>query len=253
MIEFIVAGWMSMAGVQGGAGTATPPGLAPIGRARFEAEIRTLPGAALFDAIERNYPDEYRALIDTMYRQSAAHPGDPELSKTLRTRSIIQFYKRRTGGLANAPAPALNRINARQLALIRALARDDVALCAEFATTAFIGKFDLPASYQPRASALGILMVEAAKLGESQAQDPNRKALAEEDGSRWYESLLRIEPSREVEAAIAGEDSEGIGTPEMQCRIGLALYAAIEKLAPEQAANVAAYFLAQTLAELAAE
>jgi len=226
---------------------------AAAGAPAFEAGIARPAGDAVFRAIALHYPNEYRALADSLDRQAAAHPGDADALNAFRRRALARFYKGRLDDLMNAPASALNAINTRQLALARSLARDDAALCAEYATTGFIGRFDLPAAYQGRASALGALMIEAAKLGAGRPRDPRRRTLNGEDAASWYASLLLVEPSKEVQAAVAGDDAAKVETAEMQCRVGVATYAAIDRLTPEQAANIAAFFLAQSFADLGAD
>jgi hypothetical protein len=242
MFELFAAGLL-------GLGVPPAAGATPLADAEFEADIRALPGGELFRAIERHYPGEYAQLVAALHRDDGAH-GEAQRLGALKAR-MIEFYGRRSEGLANAPGPFLQRINARQLALIRELARDDVALCAEFAATALIGRFDLPAAYQPRVSALGALMVEASRLGEVLPPDPARATLSDADAGRWYESLLQVGSPDDI--PVAAGDADPAGPLEMQCRVGVALYAAIDKLAPEQAANVAAFFLTQTLAEAGAQ
>jgi hypothetical protein len=222
-------------------------------RPAFETELKFSAGGEVFRAIEARYPDDYRMLIDQIYRDAAAHPGDRAALAASGKRLLGAFYRRRAQGLANAPAPLLNAINARQLALIRRIAREDEKLCADFASSLFIGRFDLPASYQQEASALAAAIVEAAKAGETAPPDPRRKGLADDAASAWYAQLLRDEPSGGIRTAIAADGGEPTGTPEMQCRVGAAIYASIDKLAPEQAADVAAFFLAQTLTDAGAD
>jgi hypothetical protein len=131
-----------------------------------------------------------------------------------------------------------------QLALIRRLAREDVALCADFAASAFAGRLDLPAAYQADASALGALIVEASRLGETRPRDGDTEALTEGDAFIWYSQLLREEPSTELDIADArpGEESR-----ELECRVGLASLNAVSKLPADQAASVGASLLSQIL------
>lgn len=216
-------------------------------RAGFEDELKFSAEGEMLRAIERYYPAEYRVLIDGIYAAGARLPANAPARAATRKRMLGAFYKRRVAGLANAPAPLLNEINARQLALIRRLAREDPRLCAEFATTLFIGGSDLPSSYESEASVLLAAIVEAAKAGEAAPPDPRRKGLADEDAGPFYAQLLQIEPSGQIQAALAADAGDAGGTPEMQCRVGTAVIASIDKMLPEQAANVAAYFLTQTL------
>lgn len=220
---------------------------APKDRVAFEDELKFSPEGEMLRAIERFYPAEYRALIDGIYTAGARLPANAPARAATRRRILDAFYKRRVAGLANAPGPLLNAINARQLALIKRLAREDPKLCAEFATTLFIGGSNLPSSVESEASALLAAIVEAAKAGEAAPPDPRRKSLADEDAGPFYAQLLQVEPSGQIMAALAADGGEAGGTPEMQCRVGTAVIASIDKMLPEQAANVAAYFLTQTL------
>src|SRR5688572_8310125 len=191
MFAFAAAGLILLSGAaesdQGRPEAAAPTSRSEAGQREGEAE--------LFDAIQRHYPEEYRALREALDRQNAAHPADGPAQAALRSRLLAAFYRRRADGLANAPAPLLNGINARQLTLIRMLASDDASLCAEFATTLFIGRFDLPAFYQGRATALAVSILEAAKVGEAMPPNLQRKGLGGGDAALWYEQLLLVEPS----------------------------------------------------------
>ena len=216
-------------------------------RGAFEDELKFSPEGETLRAIERYYPAEYRGLIDAIYGDALSHPQDQTARAAAGKRLLEGFYKRRLADLANAPAPLLNAINGRQLALARRLARDDEKLCADFASRLFVGRSDLPVTYQSESSALLAAIVEAAKAGEGQAPDPRRQSLSIEDAAAFYEQLLLVEPTGQVQAAIANESGEPGGTAELQCRIGTAVYASIEKLPSDQAANVTAYFRIQAI------
>ena len=219
--------------------TAAPP------QSAVSADSAVGHAGELLPAIELHYPDEYRRLIDALGRDPA---GGDAAAENERVRLMADFFQGRAAGLRNAPPDLLVRLNAMQLALIRRLAREDVGLCADFATTAFVGRLDLPDAYQRDASSLGALIIEAAKLGEGRAGEEQGGALAENDAFIWYSQLLREEPSTEfnVAATRAGAEAEG---DELECRVGLASLGALARLPPEQAANVGASLLAQILAE----
>lgn len=262
MFSFFMPLWIMLAGAaadglprldETGTASAEASRLPPAGQSQFKAEPRGTPEQDVVRAIEHHYPGELRMLIEALQDEAAAHPGDSDSREKLQTRAIASFYKSKAAQIANAPAAMLNDINRRQLALIRLLAGDDPALCAEFATTAFVGRFDLPAWYQERASALGVLMIEASKAGEMRPADPERGRLTEGDAALWYEELLRTEPGDSAPGPTEIVGGDTTGTPEMQCRVGVATYAAIDKIAPDQAANVAAFLLSQTLGGLETE
>ncbi|HMJ93653.1 MAG TPA: hypothetical protein VK472_06105 [Allosphingosinicella sp.] len=206
-------------------------------------------GREVMNAVQRHYPADYARIMEALGRHAAEHPEDVAGRAALGRRLLLDFFKLRARGLANAPAPLVNDIVGRHLLLLRLLARDDTALCADLATNLLIGRFDLPAFYQDRATSLSVSIVEAAKEGEKLPRDPARAGLATDDSTRWYEELLRVEPSSDIQAAIAADSAAASGSPEMQCRVSAAIFGATERLSPEQAANVGAFFLAQTLAE----
>src|SRR5688572_6719654 len=202
------------------------------------------PAGELFRAIELHYPDEYRRLIDAPGRDAV----DAAAAEGPRIRPMAGFFQRRAAGIRNAPPDLLLRLNAMQLAMIRRLAREDVALCADFATSAFVGRLDLPDAWQREASSLGALIVEASKIGESRPREGRTGTLAEDDAFIWYSQLLREEPSTDFDVAAAGADEQSQGH-ELECRVGLASLASLARLPPEQAANVGASLLADILAE----
>ena len=209
-------------------------------------------GRELMNAVQQNYPEDHARIVEALRRHAAEHPDDIAGRAAYARQMLLDFFRQRSDGLANAPPSLVNEIVARHVLLLRLLAKDDVPLCADLATSLLIGRFDLPAFYQDRATSLSILIVEAAKEGEKRPRDPARSGLAAEDATRWYEELLRVEPSSDIQAAIAA-DSAADSSPEMQCRVGAAIFGAMENLAPEQGANVGAFFLAQTLGEAGRE
>ena len=203
----------------------------------------------VMDAIQLNHPDAHARIRDAIGRYSSERPDDSSGRSALTRQMLLEYFRSRAEGLANAPPSLIAEIVARHRMLLRLLAKDDAALCADLANNFLIGRFDLPAFYQDRATSLAALIVEAAAEGEKRPKDPARSALAAEDLTRWYEELLRVEPASDIQAAIAADSAATSNSPEMQCRVGAAIYGAMENLPPETAANVGAFFLAQDLAE----
>ncbi len=238
MIGMIAAALMLTAGV-----TEAPAGSGQSGDA-----LRTASAGPVLRAIETYYPNEYLRLVESLRGQSGAADQNAQ-----RARLLVEFFKRRGDELGNAPASTLKSINDRQLALIRRLARDDAGLCAEFASTFFIGRPVVPSAYEQQAAELGALLVEAAKQGGAQPRDPVRTTIDEGDAATWYEQLLQVEPENHIQVAKAREIDDSNGLSEMQCRVGVAVYAAIDKLPPDRAANIGSFLLKQTLADLGAD
>jgi hypothetical protein len=216
-------------------------------RGAFEDELKFSAEGGMFRAIELHYPAEYRGLIDAIYAGIATNPQDQSARASTSKRLLDAFFKRRVRDLGNAPSPLLYAINTRQLALARRLARDDPTSCAEFTANLFVGRSDLPPAYAAEAASLLGAIVEAAKAGESAPPDPRRQSFADEDSGPFYDQLLQAGPPGQMHAALAAKAGEPGGTPEMQCRVGVAIYASIEKLPIEHAGNAAAFFLTQAL------
>ena len=221
----------------------------PESRAQPSASDVLRGGRELMNAVQSNYPEEHARIMEALRRHTAEHPDDVAGRSSLARQMLLDFFRQRSDGLANAPPSLVNEIVARHRLLLRLLAKDDVPLCADLANNFLIGRFDLPAFYQDRATSLSTLIVEAAKEGEKMPRDPARSGLGSEDATRWYEELLRVEPASDIQAAIAADSAGASNSPDMQCRVGAAIYGAMENLPPENAANVGAYFLAQALAE----
>jgi hypothetical protein len=225
------------------------PGAADAPRPAASPEPAALdegPGGGVFRAMAVHYPDEYRTLLATL---SDPALGAAEADAT-RNRLLTQFFARRAPALVKAPVDMLVRINAQQLMLIRRLARTDVGLCAQFARTSVAGRLDPLPALQAQVSALGASIVEAAKQGETNPRAQQPGSMAQGDAFDWYSQMLLEEPSTDFKMTRngAGDDASGA---ELECRVGLATFGAIAKLPPEQAANVGASFLAQSLTEAA--
>ena len=108
----------------------------------------------------------------------------------------------------------------------------------------------MPSAYERQAAELGALLVEAAKQGGAQPRDPIRATIDESDAATWYEQLLQVEPENHIQVARSRESDDSSGISEMQCRVGVAVYAAIDKLPPDRAANIGSFLLKQALADL---
>ena len=222
---------------------------APALRAQPSAGDALRGGRELMSAIQLNYPEDHARIMEGLRRHASEHPDDQAGRAALARRMLLDFFRTRADGLANAPPSQVNEIVARHRLLLRLLAKDDAALCADLANNFLIGRFDLPAFYQDRATSLSVLIVEASREGEKLPRDPARTGLGAEDATRWYEELLRVEPASDIQAAIAADSAATSNSPEMQCRVGAAIFGAMENLPPENAANVGAFFLAQTLSD----
>jgi hypothetical protein len=228
------------------AGPDSPTGraeLAAMTVADLEKGLLSSPGAGTIAAVKANYPGEYPLLLQEMLGRIKASDGSFAASHLIGAEVMRAFMMRHGPELINAPSALLNRINARQLALMRGLAGGQVALCAEYATTGFTGRTPLPEPYLSQASALSVMFIEASRAGADRPREAGRGTLRDEDALAWYDSVHRIGTSQDVLDAMSKGESGPPPSQDVSCRMGIAVYAAIDTLPAEQAGRVAAFFL----------
>jgi hypothetical protein len=228
-------------------------GLAAMTVADLEKGMLRSEGAQLMLAVKANYPAEYPLLLEEILRRIKASDGSFAASHLIGAQVMRAFMKRHSPELINAPPEMLKRINARQLELIRGLARDHVALCAEYATTGFTGRTPLPQPYLSQAGALSVMFIEASKAGAGRPSETGRGTLAVQDAQAWVDAVRRIGTSQDVLDALGHAGDSPPPPQDVSCRIGVAVYAAIDALPVEQAGRIAAYFLQEGMKAQPAE
>src|SRR5688500_3625978 len=135
---------------------------------------------------------------------------------------------------------------------MRGMGRDQVAFCAEYATTGFTGRTPLPEPYLSQAGALSVLFIEASRAGADRPREADRGTLSNEDAMAWYLAVQKVGTAQDVHGAMAQEEYAPPPPHDVNCRMGIAVYAAIGALPPEQAARVGAYFLHEGMKSQAA-
>ena len=209
----------------------------------LERGMMSSPGAPTIAAVKKHFPAEYPALLEEMLARIKAGNGSFAAGHLVGAEVMRAFMLRHGPDLVNAPSALLNRINDRQLEMVRGMGRDQVSLCAEYATTGFTGRRALPEPYLSQAAALSVLIIEASRAGAGRAREPDRGALSNPDALAWFEALQRIGTPREVIDAMGRPEGSTSLSEDLNCRIGIAVYAAINALPSDQAARVSAYFL----------
>ena len=211
--------------------------------ADLERGLLSSPGGSTIVAVKKHYPAEYPALLGEMLARVKASDGSFAAAHLIGAEVMRAFMLRHGPEAVNAPPALLNRINGRQLEMMRGMGRDQVSLCAEYATTGFTGRRPLPEPYLSQAAALSVLLIEAARAGADRAREPGRGALTDADALAWYEAVQRIGTPQDVLEAMGRPEGSPPATEDLGCRTGIAVYAAIDALPSDQAARVVAYFL----------
>ena len=215
-------------------------------RALFEQGIAQSPGGPIFASIKVNFPADYARMIDEMIPRVQQNIDDHAALRQIGFEATQKLFLRKVPDLVNAPAATLLELNRRQLAFTRNLQGDDVRACAEYSMSGFGAETQLSAAREAELTAIGAFTIGTAKAGADRARDASRAALDPQAAALWYGRVTEIEPSAEMKALLSDEALLAKATPEQQCRLGIAIYAAIAAMPEEAGANVAAFLHAES-------
>lgn len=181
-----------------------------------------LPQATLA-ALQRHFPADHAALA----RSLAGQP--PAEARRFAYAGIDRFLRERLDSILAAPGPALVAIEARQGALLRALGRQDVGLCAVVGDRGFFSPEALAGAAPQGLDDYGVALVEAAKAGAAAAPGTAAPA-SREDFTAWLEAVARIEPDVPVRAMLTDRERRLASSPDHLCRGAAAMHEAAARL-----------------------
>lgn len=175
------------------------------------------PPAGTMEALRRDFPLDHEALS----RQLAGKA--PDEARRLAYAGIDRFLRAHSSAILAAPGPSLVALEARQGALLRALERQDVRLCAVVGDRGFFGEDALAGPPPPGFDEFGAGLVAAAKAGAG----PPRSAPAAatpEDVAAWFAMVARIEPDIPVRQMLGDRALRAASPPEKLCRGAAAMH-----------------------------
>lgn len=216
-------------------------------RAGFEEGIMRSPGAPLFHSLKRNFPAEYEPFLDRMFTEVLAAGGSEADAHRVGFEGMRRFFIQKLGDVVNAPAEKLIALNAAQLALVKTLAVEDRALCAEYVSTGFRAGTRLPAAAERGSVEVSLRMIEAAAAGARAPRDGSRGHVAEKAAAAFVAEVLKIDPS--LQPLLVDEAAHAKAPPERICAFGDAIYTAIGKLPVGTGADISAFLLLQGAAQ----
>ncbi|HEX8624250.1 MAG TPA: hypothetical protein VF782_04140 [Allosphingosinicella sp.] len=195
--------------------------------------------AAILAAIRRDFPLDHQAIASTLAGQA------PEEARRLAYQGIDRFLRGRRASILGAPGPSLVAIEARQGAMLRALGRQDVRLCATVGDRGFFSREALAGAEPAGLAEYGIALVEAAKAGfRATATPPATK----EDFLAWLTAVERIEPEVPVRAMLADRERRAAASPDHLCRGAAAMHEAVAALPAGPRERVARTLLSSVVA-----
>ena len=189
------------------------------------------PWRPLLDALRRNFPSDYAALAPQLAGQS------PDVVGRLMSTAMERFTSVHLQAIVAAPGRLLVGLEARHAAMLRALRKRDVRLCAVLGDRGFFGPEARAASPAPLLPDYAIALVEAARSGAGRApSSPPTK----EDYEAWLAEVTRLEPSVPVRAMLSDRDLRVRSSPENLCAGAAAMHEAVGNLSQERASRLAA-------------
>lgn len=218
--------------------TAQAPGQTQAAEERvvFLTALRQSQGAGVIEALERNFPEETRAMLDRVAQIVVENLEQRDRAVSLALREMQAFTVARVGEAVNAPAAELVRVARARLALYERVQREDVALCGRLASGAADPR-TLPEAFREAGAAIFPMMIDAAAAGRRRGPVAGRGSLTPADSGAWARAML-----------AQGQNGPPAAGAESQCRQLVVMYRTMVALPPETAGNAMAYIVAQETA-----
>jgi hypothetical protein len=199
--------------------------------------------APILEAMRRDFPIDHQAIAATL----AGKP--PEEARRLAYEGIDRFLRGRRETILAAPGASLVAIEARQGAMLRALGRQDVRLCATVGDRGFFSREALAGAEPAGLADYGVALIEAAKAG---FRAPAASPATREDFLAWMAAVGRIEPDVPVGAMLSDRARRAAASPDHLCRGAAAMHEAVAGLPAGSRERLARTLLASVIAAAAA-
>jgi hypothetical protein len=199
--------------------------------------------AAILEAMRRDFPLDHQAIAATLAGKA------PEEARRLAYVGIDRFLRGRRNAILAAPGKSLIAIETRQGAMLRALGRRDVRLCATVGDRGFFSSEAAAAAPPPGLEAYGIALVEAAKAGAGSARPA--PLATREDFLGWLTAVGKLEPDVPVREMLADRALRARSSPDHLCRGAAAMHEAVAALPADRAERVARTLLSSVVGSAA--
>lgn len=182
------------------------------------------PPTGMLEALRREFPLDHAALAAGLAGKN------PEEARRAAYAGLDRFLRARLGAILSAPGPSLVALEVRQGALLRALGRQDVGLCAILGDRGFFGQEALSGPAPAGLDEFGAGLIAAAKAGAGAAPAPPPPP-APEDVAAWFAMVEKIEPDIPVRAMLGDRALRAASSPDKLCRGAAAMHEAAAWLA----------------------
>ena len=191
------------------------------------------------EALRRHFPADHAALAASVAGKSASERAP------LLHAGIHRFLQAHRERIVAAPPATLLALEARQAALLRAVERKDVQVCAKVGDRGLFSAEMLPALPVAGLDEYGAALIEAAR---SPAATSAPAAPTAEDLTAWIVEVEKIQPDVPVKKMLLDATFRAAATPAQLCRGAAARRVAIARLPPPQAERVGRMLLKSSVA-----
>ena len=178
-------------------------------------------GTAL-EAMRRDFPLDHGALAGQLAGKA------PDEARRVAYAGLERFGAAHLNAILAAPPPLLIDLEARQGALLRAIAVRDVALCARVGDRGFFSAEALAGAPPPGLDDYGAALIAAAKAGAGRT--PPAPDVSEEDFNAWLGAVAKIEPGVPVRDMLLVPGARAAASPDQLCRGAAAMHEAAARL-----------------------
>lgn len=200
------------------------------------------PGLTL-EAMRRDFPLDHQTIIATFEGKAA------EEARPLAYAGIDRFLRSRRSAILAAPGPSLVALEARQGAMLRALAKQDVRLCATIGDRGFFSSEAAAGTPPPGLDAYGSALIEAAKSGAGTARAA--PLATAEDFQAWLAAVRKIEPDVPVWEMLTDRALRAKASPDHLCRGAAAMHEAVAALPAGAGERIARTLLSSVIGSAA--
>ncbi|TGX50122.1 hypothetical protein E5A73_16990 [Sphingomonas gei] len=214
--------------------------------AEFETAVQNDPTMGpMFQAFRQYFPNDYAALKTEMVAQHRAG-ATPASLNLLGFNRMAAFRKAHVRELALAPSPELQAFQKSQAALMNGLAAESDKMCAQYTFSAIQPGSTPSPKVQKLLADIGAVQFRAIAAGQKTPAKRQVDTLAPADGEALVTQMKRAGlGDRQLAAFLDGSAARALSETD-QCRTGVILTQALDRLPAEQAERVLAVMTAHS-------
>jgi hypothetical protein len=212
----------------------------------FETTVQNDPAMGpMFQAFRQYFPNDYAALKTEMVAQHRAGASPASLS-LLGYNRMAAFRKAHIRELAQAPSAELEAFRKSQAALMNGLAAESPKICAQYTFSAIQPGTTPSLKVQKLLGDIGAVQFRAIAAGQKAPARRQLDTLSPADGEALVAQMKRAGlGDRQLAAFLDGSGARALSESD-QCRTGVVLTQALDRLPRDQAERILAFMTAHS-------